>query len=102
MKKNDFDEALRKYVDADELSVHSEGGYNYAVVDETGKKLNPAQLGIKLDSNLDGGDYVRVDVNIYSQTAAITLSDDASVDGHVRNVTQDGNSDAVIVEGDVP
>ena len=57
-------------------------------------------LGINLE--LECGDYVRVDGNIYSQTATITPSDDKGVDGHVRNVTQYNNSGVIIVEGDIP
>ena len=100
MKLNDFVEMLRRYPAANELSVHSDGGYFYLVVDKTGERVNPAELGINLE--LECGDYVRVDGNIYSQTATITPSDDEDVDGHVRNVTQYSNSGTIIVEGDIP
>ena len=102
MKLNDFTAALRRYPAANELSVLSDGGYYYMVVDASGKKITPAELGVKLDLNADGDDYVWVDGNIYSHTATITPSDDNRVDVHVKKVTQDSNLDAIIVEGDIP
>ena len=87
MKLNDFLEALRRYPAANELSVHSDGGYFYLVVDKTGERIDPNVLGINLDLESHVGDYVRVDGNVYSHKATITPSNDACVDGHVREVT---------------
>lgn len=100
MKLNDFVDAIRRYPAANELSVHSDGGYFYLVVDETGERIDPNVLGVDLE--LGHGDYVRVDGNVYSHKATITPSDDGGVDGHVRKVTQYGNPKAIIVEGDIP
>ena len=102
MKLLDFTEALRKYSNANELSFHSDGGYDYMIVDKTGRKLTPAALGINLDFTAECEGYARVDGNVYSHTATITPSSDVRDNGHIRNVTQYDNSDTVSVEGDIP
>ena len=102
MTLNDFIGALRKYPDANELRVYSDGGYFYSVVGASGKKITPDELGIKLDLDFDGGDYVRVDGNVYSHTATITRSKDIDVDAHVRDVAHTSDSNTIIVKGDIP
>ena len=105
MKLNDFVEALRRYPKANELSVYSDGGYYYSVVDADGERITPANLGVNLDLERDGLDcdeYVRVNGNVYTHTATITPSNDVRDNRHIRNVTQYNNSDTVILEGDIP
>ena len=97
------EEAL--YLVDDTVYLHvqpTDGGYDYMIVDKTGRKLTPAALGINLDFTAECEGYARVDGNVYSHTATITPSSDVRDNGHIRNVTQYDNSDTVIVEGDIP
>lgn len=100
MRLNEFVDRLRNCPEANDLSVYSDGGYCYMVVDKTGKRITPAELGITL--TLEGGDYVRVDANVYSRTATITPSNDKRDDCHVRAVKHFSRLSADIVTGDIP
>ena len=101
MKLDAFVDALRELPYASDLSVYSDGGYLYRVVnDRTGDAISPAELGIRL--TIEGGDYVKVDGNVYSHTATITPSEVSSADGHVRSVEHLSNFNADLVRGDIP
>lgn len=99
MKLADFIEVLRSCADAHNLSVFSEGGYWYLATDRDGRIVSPSELGISLE--LESGDYVRVESDVYSRTAKITPSVSVSDNANVSSVglTEDGH--ACVVEGDI-
>lgn len=100
MKLDAFVDAIRACPMANDLSVYSDGGYLYLVVDKTGQRITPIELGIRL--TLEGGDYVKVDGNVYSHKAVITPSNDVNDDCHVRTVRHLSGLSADLVTGDIP
>lgn len=99
MKASDFAKALMSLPNVSELSVYSDGGYCYRVVDSQGKDVSVAELGIKWTVIQEG--YARIDGDIYNHTATIRQSDDIADDKNVRTIDTEDNKTAVVIHGDI-
>ena len=99
MTMEEIVEGLKSLASVNELSVVSDGGYYYLVVDEHGKPISPSALGLKL--SIEGGEYCRLSSNIYTRTVQVVSTNDPNEKNDVEGIFMSPDKKAGIISGDV-
>ena len=95
----EFAETISAFPNAAELSVVSDGGYGYRVVDDSGNVVSPSALGIVLAAQKE--EFIKVEGDVYAHNAVLKCSDNILDQNKVHSVMPNAVKDILVIRADV-